>query len=493
MGSEVMIIKVKNKKESAAACDALMVPVFEDEGIAPYKSLDAALEGRIKKMVKSGEFTGKRDEILLIHTLGKITPERLLLVGLGKKDEFDAERLRCAGGKALSRIRGKVIKKVALSSRVLTGTGLSPVSMIEGMMLADYRFSKYREKDENNGPQEVTILSAEDLEDQIRWTELAVRSVHFARNLVTTPSNDLTPADLASIASEIKNLSVRIIEKKQAKKLGLGAFLAISKGSAEPPKFIEMTYRKSDARPLVLIGKSITFDSGGISIKPSLGMEKMKYDMAGGAAVLGVMKAITALGLPVHVVALLPATENLPGGSAYKPGDVLKTVSGKTVEVISTDAEGRLALADAIGYAQRFKPEAIIDIATLTGACSIALGNEAMAMFSNDESLAERMKAASDATGERVWPMPLYDEYGDYIKSDIADLKNASGRSGSLPTAAYFLKRFAGDTPWLHLDIAGTAWTDKARPYIPKGATGIGVRLLLEFLRNYRSSTSITG
>ncbi len=481
-----MKITIKNKKESSVVCDALILPFFEDEGIAPYRVLDTALEGRLKKMVRSGEFTGKRDEILLIHTLGKITPERLVLAGLGKKGEADGERLRCAGGKALSIVRGKVVKKVALSVRVFAEMQLSPAAMIEGFMLADYRFTKYREKNDGDGPRELTILSADNLGDEIRWMESVVRSVHFTRNLVTTPSNDLTPTDLASIASDIKNLTTRVIEKKQAKKLGLGAFLAVSKGSVEPPKFIEITYRKAGAKPLILVGKSITFDSGGISIKPSHGMEKMKYDMAGGAAVLGVMKALATSNMPLHVVALLPATENLPGGSAYKPGDVLKTVSGKTVEVISTDAEGRLALADAIGYAQRFKPVAIIDIATLTGACSIALGNEAMAMFSNDESLAERMKAASEATGERVWPMPLYDEYGDYIKSDIADLKNSSGRSGSLPTAAYFLKSFADNTPWLHLDIAGTAWTDRDRPYIPKGATGIGVRLILEFLRYYQ-------
>jgi leucyl aminopeptidase len=244
-----------------------------------------------------------------------------------------------------------------------------------------------------------------------------------------------------------------------------------------------MTYKKKNIKPVVLIGKSITFDSGGISLKPSMGMEKMKYDMAGGAAVMGVMKAVSEMNLPLHVVAVLPATENLPGGSASKPGDVVKTIDGKTIEIISTDAEGRLALADAIGYSKKLRPAAIIDIATLTGACSIALGNEAIAMFDNDDKLSDKMKKASDETGERVWQMPLYDEYKDYITSDIADLKNSAGRSGSLVTAGYFLKEFAGNTPWVHLDIASTAWTEKDRPYIPKGATGIGVRLLLQFLK----------
>nr|MDA8087731.1 leucyl aminopeptidase [Nitrospiraceae bacterium] len=287
---------------------------------------------------------------------------------------------------------------------------------------------------------------------------------------------------------------VKVIEKKEAEKLGMGAFLSVARGSHEPPKFIVLTYEnakatktKTKTSPVALVGKSITFDSGGISIKPSDGMEKMKYDMAGGAAVLGAIKAASELDMPVNVLGILPAAENLPGGSASKPGDIVRTITGKTVEIINTDAEGRLALADAIGYAAKSNPKAIIDVATLTGACSIALGNEAIAMMGNNEELIGAIKEASEDTNERVWRMPLYDEYKEYIESDVADLKNSGGRSGSLVTAGYFLKEFAGDTPWVHLDIASTAWADKDKPYIHKGATGMGVRLLLSFLKNMKA------
>jgi leucyl aminopeptidase len=292
----------------------------------------------------------------------------------------------------------------------------------------------------------------------------------------------MTPSALVRAARSLKKVSVKVIEKSQAEKLGMGAYLSVAKGSNEPPKFIVITYKGKNIPPVALVGKSITFDSGGISLKPGEGMEKMKYDMAGGAAVLGTIKAASEMNMPVHIVGILPAAENLPGGSASKPGDVVKTIGGKTIEIISTDAEGRLALADAIEYAKRFKPSAIIDIATLTGACSITFGGEAIAMMGNNGPIMEKMKKASLETYEKVWQMPLFDEYKDYIKSDIADLKNSGGRSGSLSSSAYFLKEFAGDTPWVHLDIAGTAWTDKDRPYIPKGATGVGVRLLLKFL-----------
>jgi leucyl aminopeptidase len=266
----------------------------------------------------------------------------------------------------------------------------------------------------------------------------------------------------------------------------MGAFLAVAKGSHEEPRFIVLKYKGSKDAPVVLIGKSITFDSGGISLKPSEGMEKMKYDMAGGASVLGVMKAAAGLRLPVHLIGILPATENLPGGTATKPGDVVKSFSGKTIEIINTDAEGRLVVADAIAYAKRMKPRAIIDIATLTGACVIALGNDAIAMMGNDRRLLELLRKSGEKTYERVWEMPLFDEYKEYLKSDIADIKNIGGRNGGLATSAYFLYEFAGETPWVHLDIAGTAWGDKDKPYAPKGASGVGTRLLLDFIRRFK-------
>jgi leucyl aminopeptidase len=295
----------------------------------------------------------------------------------------------------------------------------------------------------------------------------------------------MTPTHLAKIALSLRKppLSVKVLEKSDAKKLGLGAYLSVAKGSKEPPKFIVLDYKGAKGAPLVIIGKSITFDSGGLSLKPPDGMERMKDDMAGGATVLGIVKTIAELRLPVRLIGILPATENLLGGSATRPGDVVRSVDGKTIEIINTDAEGRLILADALGYAQRYKPRAMIDIATLTGACSIALGSEAIAMMGNNRRLMDKLRKAGDKAHERVWEMPLFKEYREYIKSDIADIKNYGGRNGSLIASAYFLYEFAGKVPWVHLDIAGTAWLEKEKPYMPKGASGIGVRLLVNFIK----------
>jgi leucyl aminopeptidase len=311
----------------------------------------------------------------------------------------------------------------------------------------------------------------------------------MARDMVSTPGADMTPAHIAGIAKGIgrkHRLRIRVLERDTMRKLGMGALLGVAAGSAQPPKFIIVEYRGGGRKPwIALVGKTITFDSGGISIKPSEGMDKMKSDMAGGAAVLGAVANAAALKLPLNVVALLPATENMPGGSAYKPGDVLCTLSGQTIEILNTDAEGRLILADALSYACRYKPAAIVDIATLTGACRIALGPEAAGMLGNNDALKSQIRAAGEKTGERVWELPLWDGYCELIKSDIADMKNTGGRDGGVITAACLLSKFVQKHPWVHLDIAATAWTDKDRPYTPKGATGIGVRLLTQFLRDY--------
>ena len=478
-----MKISVQDRKETAAACDALIVLLDEDTGLRPYTDLDRKLNGMLSRLVSSKECTGQLNQASLLHTRGLIVPERILLIGIGKTSEVTVEKLRQAGGKASSYLKNLNIKKAALSTKLIASMKMPPTAFLEGFLLSQYSFEKYK-KERTGKLSAFTVLSNMNLSRDVRRTETIVAAANFARDLVNTPANDMTPSVLVRHARSLKNVSVKIIDEKSAGKLGMGAYLSVARGSSEPPKFIVMTYRKKSGPPLVLIGKSITFDSGGISLKPAKGMEKMKYDMAGGAAVLGVMKAVSALNLPLHLAAILPATENLPGGSASKPGDVVKTVSGKTVEIISTDAEGRLALADAIGYARKLRPEAIIDIATLTGACSIALGNEAIAMMGNDDRLLDKIKIASDETNEKVWHMPLFDEYGEYIKSDIADLKNSAGPSGSLVTAGYFLKQFAETVPWVHLDIAGTAWTDKDRPYIRQGATGIGVRLLMNLLES---------
>jgi len=478
-----MKVSVRDTKETAFSCDVLILPLLENQGIKPYSEIDRALGGLPGMTISSGEFSGSHGEMSLLHTEGRIKPDRVLLVGLGKKEDITPEKLRQAGGRAASYLRTIGTGNAGLSARTISPLHISPSVFIEGCLLAGYRFDKYRKKEDRKGLKGITVLSGKDISKQIKWTEAAAKAVYLARDLVNTPSNDMTPSGLARAARSLKKVSIKVIERKQAEAIGMGAYISVAKGSMEPSKFIVMTYKGKNVRPVALIGKSITFDSGGISLKPSEGMEKMKYDMAGGAAVLGVVQAAAEMNLPVHIIAVLPAAENLPGGSASKPGDVVTSLEGKTIEIITTDAEGRLALADAIGYVKKFKPSAIVDIATLTGACSIALGNEAIAMMGNDDSLMAQIKKASDDSAERVWQMPLFDEYKEYIKSDIADLKNSGGRSGSLVCSGYFLKEFVGDVPWVHLDIAGTAWCDKDRPYIPKGATGVGVRLLISFLR----------
>ncbi|MDA8083411.1 MAG: leucyl aminopeptidase [Nitrospiraceae bacterium] len=480
-----MKITIKNLRENDCVCDALILPVIEG-GSAEDLSLGTSVPALLKNCLPS-EFHGKKNELLLLPSPAGIKSKKLLLVGLGRKEELTPEIIRQAGGKALPHLRSTGARKVALAAAPLFDLKLSPVPFIEGALLGLYTYDRYKKEKETKAIAEITVLTRPSrvLAAEIGMITKLSGAVCFARDLVNTPSNDMTPTHMARAAAALrtKKMTVSVIEKKEAEKLGMWSYLSVSKGSDEPPKFIVLDYRGSKKSPVVLIGKSVTFDSGGISIKPSDGLEKMKYDMAGGAAVLGVMKAVSDLGLPLHVVGILPATENLPGGNATRPGDVVRAITGTTIEIINTDAEGRMTLADAIGYAQRFRPAAIIDIATLTGACAIALGSDAIAMMGTDRSLIETMRQAAETTNEKVWEMPLFEEYREYLKSDIADIKNVGGRSGSLPTSARFLREFVGETPWVHLDIAGTAWTEKERPYTPRGASGIGLRLLFETIR----------
>ncbi|GER94551.1 leucyl aminopeptidase [hot springs metagenome] len=486
-----MNILIKNIPEKEIKADALVLPLFENDSIDIYSDIDFIVGGIIKRLINSKEFTGKQNQTALLH-VRDINSDRILLIGLGKQSDITTNRIREAGGKAFSFLRDIGVKDIAVSTGIF---GYLPKDFkayekpafyfIEGGLLSLYRFEKYKKSENDKEIKTVSILGI-DKDIPVKWLQTVVSAVNFAKDLVNTPSNDMTPTILSKVAESLsgKKIKVKILEKKDIEKEGMGAYLSVSKGSNEPPKLIVIEYRGEKRKPLAIIGKSITFDSGGISLKPAEGMEKMKYDMSGGASVLAIIKAASELELPVNIVGILPATENLPGGSASKPGDIVKTITGKTIEIINTDAEGRLTLADAIGYAIKYyKPEVIIDIATLTGACSIALGNEAIAMMGNNNALMEKLKKASDDTYERVWQMPLYDEYKDYIKSDVADIKNSGGKNGSLVTAGYFLREFAGDTPWAHLDIAGTAWNDKDKPYMPKGATAIGVRLILNFLK----------
>lgn len=483
--NKYMTVTVKNLTAQDYRCDALILPFCEGDSGA-YTSIGTSASSLIRKVFRR-EFSGKLHEVLLVPSPEDMKPERFLLAGLGKRGEVSGEKVRQAGGKAALYAQNCGLRTIAFSTPVLSSLNISPAVFLEGALLGTYRFRKYGAEQEKKEISRITVLAKADqkLLDEIHFVKTVSSAVLFARDLINTPANDMTPSHLARVAYSLrgKNLSVQVLEKRDAVKLAMGAYLSVAKGSKEPPKFIVLHYRGSRKKPFVLIGKSITFDSGGLSLKPAEGMEKMKYDMAGGAAVLGVFRAVSQLKLPVHLVGILPATENLPGGSATRPGDVIHTTEGKTVEVVNTDAEGRMTLADALGYAQRFRPYAMIDIATLTGACSIALGEGAAAMMGNNRELIDTIRKAGDMTYERVWEMPLFDEYKEYIRSDIADLKNSGGRAGSLSTSAYFLKEFAGGIPWVHLDIAGTAWTEKEKPYIPKGATGIGVRLLTAAIR----------
>jgi len=475
-------IQVKDLEETRFACDALIVPLAEKQ--APPKELDKALKGLISGSLKSGEFSAKAGHVLVLHTAGMIKPGRVVLAGIG--DKPDAEAMRKAGGASATALMG--LSNAALSTTTISRHGVSPSDFLEGIILGSYQYTAYRKADKKPLGS-LTIISGQSskLADSIRYSRTAALATNFARELVNTPAREMRPSDLVRAAKGIKGITVVTLGAGELKKLGMNAFLSVSGGSKVPPRFIIATYRGEAGakKPTVLVGKSITFDSGGLSLKPAASMETMKYDMSGGAAVLGALRAAAELKLRVNLVGVLPACENLPGGdSPNKPGDVVRAIDGTTIEVLNTDAEGRLALADAIGYAvKNLRPERIIDIATLTGACSIALGEEAIALMGNDEELIKDIAAAGQSTYERAWHMPLFEEYGDYIKSDIADIKNIGrGRSGGLVTAGYFLKGFAADVPWAHLDIAGTAWADKAGPYRPKGATGIGVRLLLKYI-----------
>jgi leucyl aminopeptidase len=481
-------ISIKDIKESEFSCDALILPFTEDTS-GSYDKLGLSLSKLIRK-VFSKEFHGKPNEVFLIPSPEDFKPGRILFAGLGKKGEISGEQVRRAGGQAAVYLRNMGMQRIALSTGLLSSLDVSPADFVEGALLGLYTFKRYIEEKDKKEIASLTVLSknTNELKSRLHFVGVVSSAVCSARDLINTPANDMTPTHLAQAARSLKgkNLSVKVLERRDAEKLGMGSYISVAKGSKEPLKFIVLEHKGADGPPFVLIGKSITFDSGGISLKPADGMEKMKYDMAGGAAVLGVMKAVSELALPLHIIGMLPATENLIGGAAAKPGDVVRAINGKSIEIISTDAEGRMALADAIGYARRFKPRAIIDIATLTGACSIAFGNGAIAMMGNDRELLDKIKRSGDNVYERVWEMPLFKEYKEYIKSDIADLKNTGGKSGSLMSSACFLSEFAGDIPWVHLDIAGTAWQEKERPYSPRGASGIGVRLIINLMKELK-------
>ena len=477
---------------------AIIVNFFEGmerpEGAAA--TIDKALGGAISQLISQGEIKGKLKENTIIHTLGKLVANRVAVVGLGKQDELSPDRVRGVVAGTCRLLRGKNVDTIAT---VAQGAGIAGITVegaaqaiTEGALLGVYSFRRHQTKEAEHSEikqldiidDDGTQLSA--LKQGSHKGRIMAEATNLARDMVNEPGNYMTPSDMAEVASglaETYGLEIDVLEKEQLQELGMGALLAVAQGSRQPPKFIILRYKggNSEETDVALIGKAITFDSGGISIKPAEGMGEMKGDMAGGAAVIAAMSAIARLKPRVNVLALIPATENLSGDSAFKPGDILTAMNGKTIEVISTDAEGRLALSDALGYANKYNVKLLVDVATLTGACRIALGDVASGAFANNQELVDKIIAAGAEAGERIWQMPMYEEYKEQNKSEVADIKNTGGRLAGAITAAHFVAEFAGDTPWVHLDIAGTGMSEKERDHLVKGATGVPVRTLVNF------------
>ena len=497
-----MNILAKRGEATTVTTDVLVCLSYEKEkswskAIGP---LDKKLGGQLSDVRKSGEFSGKPNQTTLLHMNGHLPAKRVLLVGLGTRETLTLERVRQAMGTAVKRARQAKAKGIAcVMPDVPKNTGrLDDVAqaMAEGAILGDYRFTEYfTDSSEDRKTLQSCSFLAQTSASQATVNAGAKRgqilgeATCFVRDMCNHPANIMKPsrvvAEAKTIAKESK-IRLKVLDRQHMKKLGMGGLLGVAQGSIEPPHFIILEYSggPKTQRPVVLVGKTVTFDSGGISLKPSENMEHMKADMTGGAEVLAAVRAASRLKLPLNVTGLLPVTENMPGGRATKPGDVLKMLSGKTVEVQNTDAEGRLILADGLAYASRLKPACVIDVATLTGAAIVALGAFAIGMLGNDDALKNALRQAGDDSGERVWEMPLWEEYFEQLKSDVADMRNIGGRGGGMITAAMFLSKFVGDHPWVHLDIASTDWSNTERPCIAKGPTGTGTRLLIQYLIN---------
>jgi leucyl aminopeptidase len=497
-----MEVGVKIGQLGKEPVDAIILLLYEGDSTPQGSAvtIDKALDGAITMLLQEGEFTGQYRQLSALHVYGRLKAKKIVLAGLGKPETLTHDRLRQVAGSAANYARGLRAASLATAIDGAERAQIAPAdaaqAIVEGTLLALYRFDKF--KTEENGRKEVTSLTlvtnnrtqAKALQQGSDTGRILAESANLARSLINHPSNEMTPSILAEQARQMAKecqLKCEIIERKDMEKLGMGLLLGVAQGSDQPPKFIVLEHRggKRNQGNIVFVGKGITFDSGGISIKPAEGMERMKYDMSGGAAVIGALRAAALLKVPHNVIGLVPATENLPSGKATKPGDVHRAMNGKTAEIVNTDAEGRLILGDALAYAARYKPIACVDLATLTGACVVALGHEAIGMMGNaqGEVLMERLRKAGVRAGERVWQLPLWDEYLDHVKSDVADVKNVGmGRAAGSIAGAAFLVKFVDGYPWVHLDIAGTAWADREQPYKPKGGTGVGVRLLTQML-----------
>ncbi len=493
-----MQIGLENTPAAKIKTQTLVSYVFEPEKEQTQSiegviaELDQGLGGALGRLAVNGELTGKMLEMTLVHFLPGVAAERVLLIGAGKREKFSTADLRKLTAAAVRHLRAKSVKHLAFLAREQDRGAAAAQAVIEGLLLGNFEGDKYR-TDKKNGPVDSAALLGFDAEAQAGADRgrIIAEAQNFTRELGNEPSNLLTPRLLAERAEAMARevgLAVDILDEKRIAELKMGALLSVARGGEEPPRVIVLTYTPSTPKPgapvLGLVGKAITFDTGGISIKPANDMEKMKFDMAGGAAILGVMRVLAQLKPPVKVIAVIPSSENMPGGRAQKPGDVQIAMSGKSIEVINTDAEGRLVLADGIAYAKQLGATHLVDAATLTGAIVVALGNVNTGVFGTDQAFTDRVLASARAAGEKMWPMPLDDEYRELIKSTIADIQNVGGRWGGAISAAWFLREFTGDTPWVHLDIAGTAWLDDAKPWAGKGGTGVAVRTLVDLAMN---------
>jgi leucyl aminopeptidase len=484
--------------------DVLVLSLFENEGISDplIKEIDSRLKGWIRQLLKNKEFRGKAHECEWIPVPTGLGIRRILLVGLGSKKKFWIDTARRVAGTAAREITRKRFKKVTTLLHGANGIGVSSKALaqavVEGTAIGEYQFEIYKTEETNNRRTKIQSLnllapkgeSLSTLKTHAQKGLILAECQNQARDIINTPANEITPKRLAEIAREEARrwgLKVRIFGLPEIKRLRMGGLINVGRGSENPPYFVVLEHagRKRNEAPVVIVGKGITFDSGGLSLKPSNSMETMKYDKAGAVATLYSLVAAARLKISQRAIGLMAIAENLPSGKAYKPGDVVRTMSGKTIEVLNTDAEGRVVLSDALSYAERYNPKAVIDIATLTGACVIALGYDAIGMMGREKDSNEikaALKKAGEFTGERVWELPLWDEYYDAIKSSIADIKNVGNRAAGTITAAAFLGHFTEKYPWVHLDIAGTGWNEESKPYLSKGPTGAGVRLLTQYL-----------
>lgn len=490
-----MLFQVKTADVTQLRCAALILGVYTKHKLPPATAaVDEATGGALNRLLKKGDITGETGQTALFYDLPGVTADRVVILGLGESKGFSAAALRKALDAALRQINTSGARDAVVSL---------PIDSVDNSyydvgrdiavsaVLATYRFDQLKSdpKPPAKPLKRVTVMAddpqaAKGLKKGLSHGQAMANGMVLARDLANLPGNLCTPTYLAEQAKKIKRgikkMRVKILEEKEMKTLGMSSLLSVSRGSREPAKLIVLDYRggKSSEKPVVLVGKGLTFDAGGISLKPAGEMDEMKYDMCGGASVLGTMQACAELELPLNVIGLVPSSENLPDGAANKPGDIVTSMSGQTIEILNTDAEGRLILCDSLTYAERFEPAAVVDIATLTGACVIALGGHATGLWSSDDKLAEGLLSAGQSTGDRAWRMPLWEDYQPQLNSNFADMANIGGRQGGAITAACFLSRFAKKFKWAHLDIAGTAWISGKE----KGATGRPVPLLVQFL-----------